>query len=262
MTLQTLNIAMIIIWAIFVIAAIIIEFDIGFLKYNAKNLGLSLENTYLDTLRLAKDLFPDYKKYKLGKIAENLGIKVEVAHRALDDVDTTVKVLNVMLKMLKDKGIETLDDITKKIAGDADFKKLPTYHAIILATNYVGLKNLYKLVSISHLDYFYKKPRILKSMYKKYSEGLILGSACEAGELYQAIEMGKSDEEIEDIAKDYDYLEIQPLGNNEFLVRNGTVPDEEALRNINRKIVEIGEKLNKLVVATCDVHFMDPSDEI
>lgn len=238
------------------------DFDIGFLKYNAKNLGLSLENTYLDTLRLAKDLFPDYKKYKLGKIAENLGIKVEVAHRALDDVDTTVKVLNVMLKMLKDKRIETLDDITKKVAGDADFKKLPTYHAIILATNYVGLKNLYKLVSISHLDYFYKKPRILKSMYKKYSEGLILGSACEAGELYQAIEMGKSDEEIEDIAKDYDYLEIQPLGNNEFLVRNGTVPDEEALRNINRKIVEIGEKLNKLVVATCDVHFMDPSDEI
>lgn len=238
------------------------DFDIGFLKYNAKNLGLSLENTYLDTLRLAKDLFPDYKKYKLGKIAENLGIKVEVAHRALDDVDTTVKVLNVMLKMLKDKGVETLDDITKKVAGDADFKKLPTYHAIILATNYVGLKNLYKLVSISHLDYFYKKPRILKSMYKKYSEGLILGSACEAGELYQAIEMGKSDEEIEDIAKDYDYLEIQPLGNNEFLVRNGTVPDKEGLININKKIIEVGERLNKLVVATCDVHFMDPSDEI
>ena len=238
------------------------DFDIGFLKYNAKNLGLSIENTYLDTLRLAKDLFPDYKKYKLGKIAENLGIKVEVAHRALDDVDTTVKVLNVMLKMLKDKGVETLDDITKKVAGDADFKKLPTYHAIILATNYVGLKNLYKLVSISHLDYFYKKPRILKSMYKKYSEGLILGSACEAGELYQAIEMGKSDEEIEDIAKDYDYLEIQPLGNNEFLVRNGTVPDKEGLININKKIVEVGERLNKLVVATCDVHFMDPSDEI
>ena len=238
------------------------DFDIGFLKYNANELGLSLDNTYLDTLRLAKDLFPDYKKYKLGKIAENLGIKVEVAHRALDDVDTTVKVLNVMLNMLKEKGVETLDDITKKIAGEADFKKLPTYHAIILATNYVGLKNLYKLVSISHLDYFYKKPRILKSIYKKYSEGLILGSACEAGELYQAIEMGKTDEEIEDVAKDYDYLEIQPLGNNDFLIRNGTVADKEGLRNINRKIVEIGERLNKLVVATCDVHFMDPSDEI
>ena len=238
------------------------NFDVGFLKQNAINLGYKFDYTYLDTLSLAKDLFPDYKKYKLGKIADNLGIKVEVAHRALDDVDTTVKVLNVMLKMLKDKGVETLDDITKKVAGDADFKKLPTYHAIILATNYVGLKNLYKLVSISHLDYFYKKPRILKSMYKKYSEGLILGSACEAGELYQAIEMGKSDEEIEDIAKDYDYLEIQPLGNNEFLVRNGTVPDKEGLININKKIVEVGERLNKLVVATCDVHFMDPSDEI
>ena len=238
------------------------DFDIGFLKYNANELGLRLDNTYLDTLRLAKDLFPDYKKYKLGKIAENLGIKVEVAHRALDDVDTTVKVLNVMLNMLKEKGCETLDDITKKVAGEADFKKLPTYHAIILATNYVGLKNLYKLISISHLDYFYKKPRILKSIYKKYSEGLILGSACEAGELYQAIEMGKTDEEIEDIAKDYDYLEIQPLGNNDFLIRNGTVADKEGLRNINRKIVEIGERLNKLVVATCDVHFMDPSDEI
>ena len=238
------------------------DFDIGFLKYNANELGLSLDNTYLDTLRLAKDLFPDYKKYKLGKIAENLGIKVEVAHRALDDVDTTVKVLNVMLNMLKEKGCETLEDITKKVAGEADFKKLPTYHAIILATNYVGLKNLYKLISISHLDYFYKKPRILKSIYKKYSEGLILGSACEAGELYQAIEMGKTDEEIEDIAKDYDYLEIQPLGNNDFLIRNGTIADKEGLRNINRKIVEIGERLNKLVVATCDVHFMDPSDEI
>ncbi len=238
------------------------DFDIGFLKYNAKELGYSLENTYIDTLRLAKDLFPDYKKYKLGIIAENLGIKVEVAHRALDDVDTTVKVFNVMIDMLKEKGVKTLDDIAKKISGEADFRKLPSYHAIILAQNYVGLKNLYKLISISHLNYFYKKPRILKSIYKKYSEGLILGSACEQGELYRAIVAGKSDEEIEEIAKDYDYLEIQPLGNNMFMVRNGTVQDVEELKNINRKIVKLGEKLGKLVVATCDVHFLDPQDEI
>ena len=238
------------------------DFDIGFIKYNCKQLGLELNNTYIDTLRLAKDLFPGYKKYKLGIIADNLGIKVEVAHRALDDVDTLVKVFQVMLKILKEKGVKKLEDIDTLEAGKADYKKLPTYHAIILARNLVGLKNLYKLISYSHLDYFYKKPRILKSIFKKHSEGLMFGSACEAGELYRAIVAGKTDEEIEKIANDYDYLEIQPLGNNQFMVRNGTVQDNETLKEINKKIVTLGEKLNKLVVATCDVHFMDPQDEI
>ena len=238
------------------------DFDIGFLKYNAKELGYTLDNTYLDTLRLSKELFPDFKKYKLGIIAENLGIKVEVAHRALDDVDTTVKVFNVMIDMLKEKGAKKIEDVDRLCAGNTDFKRLPTYHAIILAKNYVGLRNLYKLISFSHLHYFYKKPRILKSLYKKYSEGLILGSACEQGEIYRAIVAGKTDEEIEDIAKDYDYLEIQPLGNNMFMVRNGTVPDVKGLEEINKKIVELGDKLGKQVVATCDVHFMDPQDEI
>ena len=238
------------------------DFDIGFLKYNAKELGYTLDNTYIDTLRLAKELFPDYKKYKLGIIAENLGIKVEVAHRALDDVDTTVKVFNVMIDMLKEKGAVKIEDIDRLCAGSTDFRRLPTYHAIILAQNYVGLKNLYKLISFSHLDYFYKKPRILKSIFKKYSEGLILGSACEQGEIYRAIVAGKTDEEIEEIAKDYDYLEIQPLGNNMFMVRNGTVPDVKGLEDINKKIVELGDRLGKPVVATCDVHFMDPQDEI
>ena len=242
------------------------DFDIGFLKHNASVLGYTLDNTYLDTLRLAKELFPDFKKYKLGLIAEKLGIKVEVAHRALDDVDTTVKVFRIMLDMLKEKKAKTVNDIDK-VAVDENYvkdayKKLPSYHAIILAKDYVGLKNLYKLVSISHLQYFYKKPRILKSLYKKYSEGLILGSACEQGELYRAIVAGKDEEEIENIARDYDYLEIQPIGNNEFMVRTGVVPDREALKDINKKIVALGEKLHKLVVATCDVHFMDPQDEI
>ena len=238
------------------------DFDIGFLKYNAGQLGYTMNNTYLDTLRLAKELFPDYKKYKLGLIAENLGIKVEVAHRALDDVDTTVKVFNVMIDMLKEKGAKKIEDIDKICAGNTDFRRLPTYHAIILAKNYVGLKNLYKLISYSHVNYFYKKPRILKSLFKKYSEGLILGSACEQGEIYRAIVAGKTDEEIEAIAADYDYLEIQPLGNNMFMVRNGTVPDTKALEDINKKIVDLGDRLGKPVVATCDVHFMDPQDEI
>jgi len=242
------------------------SFDVGFLKHNAKVLGYNFDFTYVDTLSLAHELFPDFKTYKLGRIAKNLGIKVEVAHRALDDVDTTVKVFKVMLEKLKERGAENLQDIdiygSDEAAKKEEFKKLKTYHAIILAKDYVGLKNLYKLVSYSNLDYFYKKPRILKSMFKKYSEGLIIGSACSEGELYQAILLGKSDEEIEAIAEEYDYLEIQPLGNNDYLVRTEQVPDKEFLKEINRKIVAFGEKLNKPVVATGDVHFMDPEDEI
>ncbi|AHF07095.1 DNA polymerase III subunit alpha [Desulfitobacterium metallireducens] len=242
------------------------EFDIGFLKHNAKVLGYDFDYTYLDTLSLAKEIFPDFKTYKLGRIAKNLGIKVEVAHRALDDVDTTVKVFKAMLEKLKQRGAETLEDIDLKASDEGakreEYKKLKTYHAIILAKDYVGLKNLYKLVSYSHLDYFYKKPRILKSLYKKYSEGLILGSACSEGELYQAILLGKSDEEIEALAEEYDYLEIQPLLNNDYLVRTEQVPNKEYLQRINQEIVRLGEKLNKPVVATGDVHFMDPEDEI
>ncbi|HBD64557.1 MAG TPA: DNA polymerase III subunit alpha [Clostridiales bacterium] len=242
------------------------DFDINFLKHNADVLGYEFDYTYLDTLSLAKELFPNYKSYKLGRIAKNLGITVEVAHRALDDVATTVKVFGIMLDMLKQRGAERLDDI-ELYASDEEskkegYKKLNTFHAIILAKDYVGLKNLYRLVSFSHLDYFYKKPRILKSMFKKYSEGLIIGSACSEGELYQAILLGKSEETIEAIAKEYDYLEIQPIGNNEYLVRQEQVPDREYLKDINRKIVALGEKLNKPVVATGDVHFIDPEDEI
>lgn len=242
------------------------EFDINFLRHNAQELGHEFNFTYIDTLSLAKELFPNYKTYKLGRIAKNLGIKVEVAHRALDDVYTTVKIFNVMVDMLKQRNVEKLDDIeiyaSDETAIKESYKKLNTYHAIILAKNYTGLKNLYKLVSYSHLDYFYKKPRILKSMYKKYSEGLILGSACSEGELYKAILLGRPDSEIVKIAEEYDYLEIQPLGNNDYLIRQEQVPDKEYLMNINRKIVHLGEKLNKPVVATGDVHFLDPEDEI
>lgn len=241
-------------------------FDINFLKYNAKVLGYEFDFTYVDTLTLAQEVFPDFKTYKLGRIAKNLGIKVEVAHRALDDVDTTVKVFKVMLDKLKERGAQTLEDVDRfgsdEQAKKEEFKKLKTYHAIILAKDYVGLKNLYRLVSYSNLDYFYKKPRILKSMYKKYSEGLIIGSACSEGELYQSILLGKSDEEIEAIAEEYDYLEIQPLGNNDYLVRQEQVPNKDYLKEINKKIVALGEKLNKPVVATGDVHFIDPEDEI
>ena len=238
------------------------NFDVGFIKYNAEKLGLNFDNTYIDTLPLAKELFPNLKKYKLGYIAENLNIKVEVAHRALADVETLVAVFKVMLDELRKKEIYHLKDVDAELSKDINYKTLPTYHAIILATNKVGLKNLYKLVSYSHLDYYYKKPKILKSVYMKYSEGLMIGSACEQGELYRAIVDGQPDDEIEAIAEFYDYLEIQPLGNNMFMVRNGTVAGVETLIEFNKKIVELGEKLEKPVVATCDVHFLNPEDEI
>ena len=237
-------------------------FDIGFIKHNAEQLGLEFNPTYIDSLPLAKELFPHFKKFKLGIIADNLGIEVDVAHRALADVDTLVKVMEVMLKMLDEKGITKLSEVDDKLAGDINFTTLPTYHAIVLAKDKVGLKNLYKLISISNLDYFYKKPRMLRSILQKYREGLILGSACEQGELFRAIVDGKSDEELEEIASFYDYLEIQPLGNNMFMVRDGTVKGINDLIAFNKKVVEIGDKVNKPVVATCDVHFMDPEDEI
>lgn len=238
------------------------NFDIGFIRHFAEEQGYKLNNTYIDTLALARDMFPDYKKHKLGIIADNLGIRVDVAHRALDDVKTLVKVFEVMLKKLKEKGVTTLNEIDNAYKDELNLKHLPTYHAVILTKDYVGLKNLYKLVSFSHLDYYYKKPKIPRSVYKKYSEGLMIGSACDRGELYQAILEGLSEEKIEEIASFYDYLEIQPLGNNEYLIRNGTVENKEGLIEINRKIVALGEKLGKPVVATCDVHFMDPEDEI
>ena len=236
------------------------DFDTGFLKQNYERYGYDFDYTCIDTLRLAKAVFPEFKKYKLGIIADKLGIKVDVAHRALDDVKTLVSVFKIMIEEAKKVGAEHVIDFDNKF--ETDFKRLPSYHAIILAKDYVGLKNLYKLISYSHLNYFYKKPRILKSMFLKYREGLIIGSACEAGELYRAILNEKTDEEIEEIASFYDYLEIQPTGNDEYLVREGTVPNEESLRDIVRKIVALGEKLNKPVVATCDVHFIDPQDEI
>ena len=235
------------------------DFDIGFLKYNAESLGLKMDNDYIDSLKLSRQLYPEFKKHKLGILADKFGINVENAHRALDDVKTLVKVFKKLLEKYNEqpKGRGKKKEEKKEL-----YKTLPSYHAIILAKNYKGLRNLYELISTSHLNYFYKKPRILTSVLEKYKEGLILGSACEQGELYRAIVAGKSDEEIEKIASRYDYLEIQPLGNNMFMVRNGTVPDEEALKDINRRIVSLGEKLGKKVVATCDAHFMDPEDEI
>lgn len=237
------------------------SFDTGFIKYNARKAEKSFKNTIVDTLQLSRSLFPGLGKYKLNLVAKHLGVKLENHHRAVNDADATARIFIKCMDILKDKDIQTLGDLQNAFNGNFDYKKADSCHAILLVKDNVGLKNLYKIVSESHLNYYYKKPRVPKALLMKYREGLILGSACEAGEVYSALVSQKSDEEVKKIARIYDYLEIQPLGNNQFMINNGKVSGVEELKQLNRKIIELGEALNKPVVATCDVHFMDPKDE-
>ena len=238
------------------------SFDTGFIKLNARAAGKKFDNIVIDTLQMSRNMFPKLGKYKLDIVAKHLGVKLENHHRALNDAMATAGIFLKCLDLLCEKGVQTIEGIEKAFSSHFDYTKADSYHAILLVKNYIGLKNLYNIISESHLNYFYKKPRVPKSLLLKYREGLVLGSACEAGELYSGIVKGKSRDEIEKIAKFYDYLEIQPLGNNEFLVLSERVTGQEQLKNINRTIVELGEKLGKPVVATCDVHFMDPGDEV
>ncbi len=237
------------------------SFDTGFMKHIARTSGKSFNNTIIDTLQLSRNLFPKLAKHKLDVVAKHLGVKLENHHRAVDDAAATAEIFVKCLELLKEKDVRTIDDIDGAFSGRFDYKNADSYHTILLVKNATGLKNLYKIVSESHLNYFYKKPRVPKSLLMKYREGIIVGSACEAGELFRSMVNGKGPEEIEKIARFYDYLEIQPLGNNEFLVLTGKVDGEEGLKKLNNQIVQLGEKLGKPVVATCDVHFMDPRDE-
>lgn len=237
-------------------------FDMGFIQAKANASGVAFDNPVVDTLQLSRGLFPKLQKHKLDAVAKHLNIKMDNHHRALDDAKTTAQIFVKCLELLKASSIETIDDIDKLFENQEDFKKAASYHAILLAQNYTGLKNLYRIISYSHLKYYHKRPRVPKNLLMKYREGLIVGSACEAGELYRGILDGKKEEDVQRIAEFYDYLEIQPLGNNQFLINNGRVKSQEELKNINRAIVELGEKLHKPVVATCDVHFMDPGDEV
>lgn len=236
------------------------KFDISFISHFAKELKLEFKPKVMDTLVIARELYTSVENHKLGTLAEFLGITLEGAHRAINDTRATAKVFLRMLKDAKKKGINELGYMYSEIEEDS--KKLPYYHIIILAKNYVGLKNLYRLISYSHVTYFNKRPRIPRSLLNRYKEGLIIGSACERGELYQSIFENQDEEKIENIAKYYDYLEIQPLGNNQFYIDQGKLKSQEDLININKKIVELGEKLNIPVVGTCDVHFLNPEDEI
>ncbi|AEY65682.1 PolC-type DNA polymerase III [Clostridium sp. BNL1100] len=237
------------------------NFDVGFIKQNAKLMGEKVRNPYIDTLELCRKMFPELGRYKLNIVAKHLKIELENHHRAVDDSMATAKIFMHCINVLKEKGCKSIKEIQNAFDGEVNLKA-SSYHAIILVKNKVGLKNLYKIVSQSHLKYFYKKPRVPKKLLMEYREGLILGSACEAGELYRAILNNKSEDEISKIVRFYDYLEIQPLGNNQFLINNGKVSSQEELKKINKKIIRLGERHRKPVVATCDVHFMDPRDEV
>ena len=237
-------------------------FDTGFIKKNAERLGLLFESAILDTIPLAKFLLKDLKTFKLNVIAKHLGISLENHHRAVDDAKATAEILLHCFGLLKEKNILDLNTLNSEFLGDFDIKKANTYHVIILVKNLIGLKNLYKLISFSNLDYFHRRPRLPKTLIESYREGLIIGSACEAGQVYRDVLSGKSEEDIRTIVGFYDYLEIQPLLNNKFLIKNGMVKDENELMNINRKICDLGEKNNLPVVATGDVHFLEPADEV
>ncbi len=237
-------------------------FDWGFINYNAQKLGIKIANSVIDTLQLSRILLPQLKKHKLNIICEHLNIKLENHHRASDDATATAFMFINFIEKLKEKNLTDIEHINSIGSSATNYKNADSHHIIILVKNYIGLKNLYKIVSISHLDHFYKKPRILKSVLNQHREGLIIGSACEAGEIYKTLLSNDDDTNVIDKAKYYDYFEIQPVENNEFLVRNGKVKNIEELRNINKRIVRLGEKLNKPVIATGDVHFLDPDDEV
>lgn len=240
-------------------------FDMSFISKNCEHQGLSCDYTVIDTVGLARVLLPQLNRFKLDTVAKALKVSLDNHHRAVDDAACTAEIFVKFIEMLREQGISTLEEVNEMGNTSVEnIKKLPSHHAIILATNDTGRINLYRLVSDAHLTYFHRQPRIPKSEFIKYREGLLIGSACEAGELYQAILRGSSEEEIVRLVQFYDYLEIQPLGNNQFMLRgeNPMVASEEELREINRKIVKLGEEFQKLVVATCDVHFLDPEDEI
>ena len=241
------------------------DFDMSFIKRNCALLGMEYNPTIVDTVALARVLLPQLNRFKLDTVAKALNISLDHHHRAVDDAACTAEIFVKFIEKLKDRGISSLDEVNALAKSSVEMiRKMPTYHAIILATCDQGRTNLYRLISLSHIKYYNKRPRIPKSEFNKYRDGLLIGSACEAGELYRAILNGRPQEEITRLVNFYDYLEIQPLGNNAFMIRDedSDIASNDDLIDINKRIVKLGEEFGKLVVATCDVHFLNPEDEI
>lgn len=237
-------------------------FDMRFLRKAAEAAGLPLENPYIDTLPMAQAMYPGLKNYKLDTINKHLEIEPFRHHRAVDDAAALGRIFCKMLADLAEKAITRTEQINTGLGGNREVLKKKYHHLILLVKNQVGLKNLYKIVSEAHTRYFFKRPRVPRSLLDQYREGLLVGSACEAGELYRAIVAGQSFEELCRIARYYDFLEVQPLGNNEFMLRGGQVDSIEKLQEFNKTVLRIGEELHKPVVATGDVHFEEPEDAV
>ena len=241
------------------------SFDMSFIEANCGRLGLHCDKTVVDTVAMARVLLPALNRFKLDTVAKAVGVPLGHHHRAVDDAACTAEIFEKFLMMLKNQDIFTLDALNELGRSSTNqIKKLPTYHTILIARNDVGRVNLYRLVSWSHIDYYNRRPRVPKSVLQKYRDGLIIGSACEAGELYRALLRGAAEPDLKKLVDFYDYLEIQPLGNNMFMTREGYEDRKtvEELIDYNKKIVALGERYNKPVVATCDVHFLDPQDEV
>ena len=238
------------------------SFDIRFLRAAAKRSGIEFEPTYIDTLTMAQAMYPGLHNYKQGTINKHLELPAYEAHRACEDSAALGRIFCVMLKDLEEKQVTAVSGINTGLGGNREVLKKKYFHLIILVRNQMGLKNLYKIVSEAHVNYFFKKPRVPRSLLNKYRDGLILTSACEAGELYRAVVEGRSYEELKKIASYYDVLEVQPLGNNAYMVREGKVESEEVIKDFNRTVIKLGEDLHKPVIATGDVHFTEPEDAI
>lgn len=237
-------------------------FDISFIRKAAADAGLPFANAYLDTVAMSRYANPDLKRHKLDVLAEHYGLGDFHHHRASDDAEILARIFFRMADQLKREGVDGIARMNTAMSEKADPLKLKTYHQIILVKDAVGLKNLYKLISSSYLTYYRRQPRIPKTLLEQHREGLIIGSACEQGELFRAMLENRPWNDLKEIASFYDYLEIQPLSNNRFLINEGTVSGDEDLKELNRNIVRLGEELDKPVVATCDAHFLEKHDEI
>ncbi len=238
------------------------EFDSGFIRREASKLGIPFKNNILDTLALARIIFSKLKNHRLDTLAKELNIKMGSHHRAIDDAKTAALILQELLIKVNEAGINNLSQINDIYKFKKGTTNLSSYHATILVKDNIGLKNLYKLVSVSHLDFFYRHPRIPKSLLRTYRKGLLIGSGCQAGELFQSLLHFCSYEKVKEISGFYDFLEIQPLHNNAFLIDSGYASGMQRLEELNRKIYDIGKNSGKPVVMTGDVHFVNPEDEI